>query len=180
LNATVFAVASRKIHRLSKVPQMSTRLVAGQGVDGDAHKGVTVKHRSRVSRDPTAPNLRQVHLIQSELFDELAAKGFNVRAGELGENVATFGIDVLGLSAGTQLRLGTEAVIEITGLRNPCVQLNCHSPGLMNALIYHDAGGALVRKCGVMAIVLTSGDVWPGDPVTILHAPETHIALTPV
>jgi MOSC domain-containing protein YiiM len=177
--ATVIAVAARKGHRLAKDAQLSIRLIEGEGVAGDAHCGVTVKHRSRVAKDPTVPNLRQVHLIHAVLFDELAAKGFAVALGALGENIAIRGVDLLGLSTGTQLRLGPDAVVEITGLRNPCVQLNGHTPGLMNALIDRAPDGALIRKCGVMGVVIVGGEVQPGDDI-VVSLPDLYRPLQPV
>jgi MOSC domain-containing protein YiiM len=136
-------------------------------VDGDAHAGETVKHRSRVARDPAAPNLRQVHLIHAELHDELAGAGFVVAAGEMGENVTTRGIDLLGLPTGARLHLGESAAVEVTGLRNPCSQLDRFQPGLMQAVLDRDADGALVRKAGVMGVVIAGGDVRPGDSVRV-------------
>jgi MOSC domain-containing protein YiiM len=129
--------------------------------------GETVKHRSRVRKDPTAPNLRQVHLIHAELFDELRPKGFVVQPGELGENVTTRGLDLLALPTGTKLQLGDSAVVEITGLRNPCVQIDRFQPGLMAATLDKDVAGHLIRKAGVMAIVLSGGDVRPGDAIRV-------------
>lgn len=170
--AIVVAVSRSGSHCFSKPNVGSIRLLAGLGVEGDAHLGETVKHRSRVARDPTQPNLRQVHLIHAELFDELRAAGFTVRPGEIGENVTTRGVDLLALSAGTRLRLGDEALIEITGLRNPCRQLDRFQPGLMKATLDRDADGDLVRKAGVMAIVLTGGEVRAGDPIRV-EAPAT-------
>jgi MOSC domain-containing protein YiiM len=156
------------------------RLIAGIGVEGDAHAGVTVKHRSRVARDPTQPNLRQLHLLHAELFDELAAKGFRLSPGDIGENVTTRGLDLLALPRGARLRLGETAVVEVTGLRNPCVQLDRFRPGLMAATLDRDADGALVRKAGVMAIVLEGGEVAPGDPVAVELPPAPHAPLDPV
>ncbi len=176
----VIAVAARSTHRLAKDPQLSIRLIAGEGVAGDAHCGVTVKHRSRVARDPTVPNRRQVHLIHQELLDELVARGFEVGPGEIGENILTRGIDLLGLATGTRFTFPSGASLKITGLRNPCVQLNSHSPGLMNALIDRGPSGNLVRKGGVMAIVLTAGEVFAGDEVQIDLPPEPHRPLMPV
>ena len=138
-------------------------MIAGLGVADDAHAGVTVQHRSRVARDPSQPNLRQVHLIHAELHDELRQRGFDVAAGQMGENITTRGIDLLGLPTGARLRLGDEAVIEITGLRNPCKQLEGIQHGLMAAVLDRDENGALIRKAGVMAIVLVGGMVRPGD-----------------
>src|SRR5688500_17492392 len=120
--AVVIAVARSDMHSFSKAPQARILLVAGLGVEGDAHQGSTVRHRSRVARAPTQPKLRQVHRIHAELRDELRAAGFTVNPGDLGENVTTRGIDLLGLPVGARLRLGTEAVVEVTGLRNPCAQ----------------------------------------------------------
>jgi MOSC domain-containing protein YiiM len=155
-------------------------LLAGLGVAGDAHRGVTVKHRSRVLRDPSQPNLRQVHLIHAELHDELRAAGFAVASGVMGENVTTRGLDLLALPTGTRLRLGGEAVIELTGLRNPCVQLDGLQPGLMKAVLGRDDDGNLVRKAGVMAIVLVGGAVRPGDAIAVtlpegLHTPQAPV-----
>ena len=167
MSAWIAAVAARRGHHFSKTPSLSVRLVAGLGIEGDAHSGVTVKHRSRVRADPTQPNLRQVHLIHSELFDELRAQEFDIAPGDLGENITTQGIDLLGLSAGTRLRLGDTATVEVTGLRNPCVQIERFRPGLLKATLGRNADGEIVRKTGVMSIVLTGGDVRPGDPISI-------------
>ena len=136
-------------------------------MQGDAHAGATVKHRSRVRRDPTQPNLRQVHLIHAELHDELAARGFDVGPGQMGENVTTQGVDLLSLPAGTRLRLGGEAVVEVTGLRNPCTQLDGIQPGLMEATLERTDDGELVRKAGVMAVVLAGGEVRTGDAIDV-------------
>ncbi|MGH3716990.1 MAG: MOSC domain-containing protein [Micromonosporaceae bacterium] len=170
----VIAVHASPRHTFSKVTQPSIRLLAGLGVAGDAHQGVTVKHRSRVRQDPTQPNLRQVHLIHAELHEELAGQGFTVAAGQMGENVTTAGLDLLGLPTGTRLRLGAEAVVEVTGLRNPCEQLNAIAAGLMKALIFRAGDGTVVRKAGVMGVVLTGGEVRPGDPIQVELPPEPH------
>ncbi len=177
---TVEAVSLSPTHTFSKPNQQRIRLLAGLGVEGDAHLGETVKHRSRVKRDPSQPNLRQVHLIHAELHDELRAGEFDVSAGQMGENVTTRGVDLLGLPTGTRLRLGETAVIEITGLRNPCYQLDDFQQGLMAATLDRDEHGSLIRKAGVMAIVLTGGEVRPGDPITLELPPEPHHALQPV
>jgi MOSC domain-containing protein YiiM len=163
----VTAVAASPGHTFSKPTQTSITLLAGLGVAGDAHSGETVKHRSRVRRDPTQPNLRQLHLIQAELHDELRAAGFEIEAGALGENVTTRGVDLLSLPAGTLLRLGAEAVVEVTGLRNPCVQLDAFQAGLTAAVLGRDARGELVRKAGVMSVVRAGGEVAPGDPIAV-------------
>jgi MOSC domain-containing protein YiiM len=163
----VTAVAASPGHTFSKPTLPSITLLAGLGVAGDAHNGATVKHRSRVRRDPTRPNLRQVHLIHEELHDELRAAGFDVAAGDLGENVTTRGVDLLALPVGTLLRLGAEAVVEVTGLRNPCVQLDAFQAGLTAAVLDRDAQGELVRKAGVMSVVRADGDVRPGDAIAV-------------
>lgn len=169
--AVIEAVAAHAAHTFSKPLREEIRLLAGLGVEGDAHCGETVKHRSRVRQDPTLPNLRQVHLIQAELFAELAGRGFSVRAGDLGENVLTRGIDLLGLSRGTRLRLGDTAVVEVTGLRNPCSQIEDFRPGLLAAVLDRAPDGGLIRKAGIMAVVRVGGSVRPGDAV-VAEAPD--------
>jgi MOSC domain-containing protein YiiM len=176
----VAAVGCSPTHTLTKPVTTSIRLVAGLGIEGDAHQGVTVKHRSRVAKDPSAPNLRQVHLMHAELFDELRAAGFSVAAGQMGENVTTSGIDLLALPTGSRLRLGRGAIVEVTGLRNPCRQLNTLQPGLMNATLARDAAGNLVRKAGIMAIVVAGGQVNEGDRIAIELPPPPHQPLAPV
>jgi MOSC domain-containing protein YiiM len=180
MNGTVIAVHSSPSHTFTKQRQDRIRLLAGLGVEGDAHLGETVQHRSRVARDPSQPNLRQVHLIHAELHDELQAGGFAVSAGQMGENVTTRGLDLLALPTGTRLHLGETAVIEITGLRNPCVQLDHFQTGLMAAVLSRDENGKLIRKAGVMAIVLVGGEVRPDDTITVELPPEPHVALEPV
>jgi MOSC domain-containing protein YiiM len=128
---------------------------------------VTVKHRSRVAQDPTQPNLRQVHLIHQELFAEVREAGFEVEPGQLGENVTTSGLDLLALPVGTLLRLGDEAVVEITGLRNPCGQIDGFRRGLLKQVVGRDAEGNIVRKAGIMGVVHTGGVVGPGDPIAV-------------
>ena len=176
----VTAVSLRKGHHFSKTNSLSIRLLEGLGVDGDAHMGETVKHRSRVAKDPTQPNLRQVHLIHEELFAELLPQGFAMDPGVMGENVTTRGLDLLGLPTGTRLRLGDEALIEITGLRNPCAQLDDIQQGLMKATLDRDDEGNLIRKAGVMAVVLTGGVVHPDDPIEVILPQEPHTPLVPV
>jgi len=178
--AIVAAVSQSATHSMSKQPALSIRLLAGLGVEGDTHAGVTVKHRSRVARDPTQPNLRQVHLIHAELHDELRAAGFTLAPGEMGENITTRGLDLLSLPTGTRLRLGPDAIIEVTGLRNPCNQLNGLRPGLMNAMLDRDADGNLIRKAGVMGIVLSGGDVRLGDGIAVELPQNGGQALKPV
>jgi MOSC domain-containing protein YiiM len=180
MGGVVTAVSRSATHTLVKPNEARIRLLAGLGVDGDAHLGETVRHRSRVRRDPTQPNLRQVHLIHAELHDELRARGFEIVAGQMGENITTRGIDLLGLPAGARLHLGEAAVVEITGLRNPCAQLEQIQVGLMAAVLDRDEQGQLVRKAGVMGVVLAGGDVRPGDPVHVELPPEPREPLAPV
>ncbi len=180
MDGSVTAVHCSSTHTFNKPKQESIQLLAGLGVEGDAHLGETVKHRSRVARDPSQPNLRQVHLIHSELHDELRAAGFVVSAGQMGENVTTRNIDLLGLPTGTRLHLGETAVVEVTGLRNPCVQLDRFQPGLMAAVLGRDEHGALIRKAGIMGIVLVGGVVRPGDAMNVELPPEPHHALEQV
>ncbi len=169
----VAAVCLAPGHGFSKQPAESIRLITGEGVEGDAHRGVTVKHRSRVKADPTQPNLRQVHFIHSELFDELDEKGFTVGIGDLGENITTEEIDLLALPTGAILAIG-ETRIEITGLRNPCLQIDAFQKGLMAAVLDKDAEGNLIRKSGVMGIVLAGGLIRPGDEIFVTLPPEPH------
>ena len=180
MTGRIVALAHDALHRISKQPAEQLRFVAGLGVEGDAHAGLTMQHRSRWVRQRTVPNLRQVHLIHAELFDELAANGFALSSAQMGENVTTRGIDLLGLSAGTRLRLGGEAVIEVTGLRNPCFKLDQIAPGLMQAVLEKGPGKTLIRKAGVMAIVIASGEVRVGDGIAIVHTPDGTIPLAPV
>jgi MOSC domain-containing protein YiiM len=179
-SSIVTAVSRDATHAFSKVNQETIRLLAGLGVEGDAHLGVMVQHLSRVARDPTQPNLRQVHLIHAELHDELRAAGFVVAAGEMGENVTTRGIDLLGLPTGTRLCLGETAVVEVTGLRNPCAQLDHFQSGLTAAMLGRDEHGNLIRKSGIMGIVLAGGEVRAGDPIRVELPPEPHRPLEPV
>jgi MOSC domain-containing protein YiiM len=165
--ARVLAVHRSGSHSFSKSAEQEVSLVPGLGVQGDAHSGATVQHRSRVARDPTQANLRQVHLLHAELFDELVEAGFAVFAGDLGENITTRGVDLLALATGTRLHLGSDAVVELTGLRNPCSQIDKFQAGLGAAVLDRDAGGRLVRKAGVMAVVLAAGEVRPGDAIRI-------------
>ena len=174
--ALVSNVFSSPTHTMSKAAQAQITLLAGLGVEGDAHLGVTVKHRSRVAADPTQPNLRQVHLIHSELHAELAGKGFSVAAGQMGENITTQGIDLLALGVGARLHIGDHAILEITGLRNPCLQLEGIGAGLMKAVLDKDESGNLIRKAGIMGVVIAGGEVRPNDQIRVSH-PATHRAL---
>jgi MOSC domain-containing protein YiiM len=167
VGGTVSAVSRSSEHHFTKANEESIRLLAGLGVEGDTHAGVTVQHRSRVAQDPTQPNLRQVHLLHAELFEELRAAGYEVSPGDLGENVTTRRLDLLGLPVGARLRLGAEAVVEITGLRNPCLQIERFRPGLLKQVVSRDAAGSTIRKAGIMGIVLSEGEVRPGDPITV-------------
>lgn len=164
----VLATSSSPRHGLGKSPREWVELVAGHGVRHDTHAGVTVQHRSRVRRNPSQPNLRQVHLLHAELLDELAAAGFPVGPGALGENVTTRGVDLLALPRGTRLQLGRQAVVEVTGLRNPCRQLDDLADGLRSATVGRDADGRLVRKAGIMSVVVTGGVVRGGDLVRLV------------
>ena len=167
MGGSVSAVSSNGTYSFTKPNRDSVTLVAGLGVEGDVHSGITVKHRSRMKRDPSQPNLRQVHLIHEELFEEVRAAGFEVAAGQLGENVTTRGIDLLGLPVGTRLRLGPEAVLEVTGLRNPCAQIEDFQKGLLKQVVGRDADGRPDFRAGIMSVVLSGGLVRPGDPITV-------------
>lgn len=177
---SVVAVSLSPTHSFSKSNQRVIRVEAGLGVHGDAHSGTTVKHRSRVAADPSAPNKRQVHLIHAELLDELALKGMPVSPGQMGENITTRGLDILSLPRGTELRIGDAARIQITGLRNPCAQLDQLHPGLMAATLDKAPDGSVIRKAGVMGIVIQSGDVRPGDGILVSLPPAPHEPLGPV
>jgi MOSC domain-containing protein YiiM len=177
---TVTAVSRSATHTFSKPTEPAIRLIEGVGVEGDAHAGRTVKHRSMVARDPDMPNRRQVHLVHAELHDELRRAGFHVGPGQMGENVTTAGIDLLGLPSGARLHLGAEAVIEVTGLRTPCRQLDDLEDGLMAACLDRADDGTLVRKSGVMAVVLQGGTVRPGDPIVVEAPPGDPRPLQPV
>lgn len=170
----VLSVSISCSHSFHKIRNDAIRLLAGLGVEGDAHCGAKVKHRSRVKADPTQPNLRQVHLIHAELFDELREAGYRVSPGEIGENITTRGIDLLSLPVGTRLHLGESAIVELTGLRNPCVQLDQFQPGLMKALLGKNEDGSLIRKSGVMGIVIEGGEVKPGDAIAVHQPSEPH------
>lgn len=178
--ATIIGLGRDGVHRFSKQPCDRLTLLAGLGVEGDAHAGQRVQHLSRVAKDPTQPNLRQVHLIHAELLDELAVKGFTVAPAQLGENIMTRGLNLLGLSRGTRLRLGREAVIEITGLRNPCKQIDGLAKGLMAATLDKAPDGRLIRKAGVMGVVVTGGVVCVGDGIVLESVPMAFEPLGPV
>ncbi len=180
MGGIVTAVSRSPRHTMIKPNEESIRLVASMGVEGDAHQGITVKHRSRVARDPTQPNLRQVHLVHAELHDELRQAGITVEPGQMGENVTTSGVDLLALATGTRLHLGVSAVVEVTGLRNPCAQLDKIQKGLMAATLGRDEHGNLVRKAGIMGVVLAEGEVRPGDRIEVEPPPPPHRPLAVV
>lgn len=178
--ATVLAVASDSGHNFSKPVKDTITLLEGLGVEGDAHMGKTVQHLSRIAKDPTLPNLRQVHLLHAELLNDLGEQGFDVSPGQIGENITTQGVPLLDLPTGTHLAIGETAIVEITGLRNPCRQLNGLHPGLMNAVLSKDAEGNLIRLSGVMGIVVAGGVIKAGDEITVAYPPEPHAPLLPV
>jgi MOSC domain-containing protein YiiM len=178
--AHVVAVSASPTHRFSKESREVVRLVEGLGVEGDSHAGTTVQHISRKRWRPQDPNLRQVHLLAGELLDELTRLGYDVPPGSMGENITTSGVDLLGLPVGTVLRLGAEAEVEITGLRNPCVQIDRYSPGLLAEVVGRDEAGEVVRRAGVMGVVRRSGEVRAGDPLHVVLPAEPHVPLAPV
>jgi MOSC domain-containing protein YiiM len=180
MSGFVTAVSRNGEYRFSKPIRDEIVLLAGLGVDGDVHAGVTVMHRSRVAADPTRPNLRQVHLMHAELHDEMRGLGFDVAAGMLGENVTTRGVDLLGLPRGTVLRIGPTAAVEVTGLRNPCAQIEAFRPGLLKHVVGRDESGAMVRRAGIMSVVLAGGPIRPGDPIVVELPPAPHEPLAPV
>jgi MOSC domain-containing protein YiiM len=177
---TIVAVSRKSRHGVDKPNQLVVRLVEGHGVEGDAHFGVKVKHRSRARANPDLPNLRQVHLLHAELHDELAGQGFGIKPGRMGENITTRGVDLLGQSRGTRLRLGADAVVELSGLRNPCTQLEALAPGLMAACLGRGPDGEPVRKAGVMAVVIRGGEVRPGDTIRVDPPEGPYEPLKPV
>ena len=177
MQSFIKAVSKSPTHSMSKKNEPFVVLLEGLGVEGDAHMGTTVKHRSRVAQDPTQPNLRQVHLIHAELHEELAQKGFIIEPGQMGENITTQGVDVLGLPRHTQLHLGEEAVVEVTGLRNPCDQLNGIQPGLLKAVLDRDEHDNLIRKAGIMGVVLRGGVVKPLDVIRVVLPEPPYLPL---
>jgi MOSC domain-containing protein YiiM len=177
MSGSVVSVGRDSAHRFSKKPVDEIVLVAGIGVEGDAHAGVTVQHRSRVALDPSQPNLRQVHLIHSELFDDLLNHGFDVKPGDLGENVTTVGLDLHGLPTDTVLRIGQDAVVRITGLRNPCLQIEAFRTGLLSEVVGRDDNGDVVRRGGIMGVVVAGGVIRPGDQIIADLPAEPHVPL---
>ncbi len=176
----VLSVSASATHCFSKPVADQIILLAGLGVAGDAHAGVKVQHRYRVRKNPSAPNLCQVHLLHAELFDELRTQGLTISPGEMGENITTRGIDLLGLCVGARLYLGAAAMVEVTGLREPCSQMNGLQPGLMKACLARDGKGALIRKAGIMGIVVSGGTVRAGDPIRLELPPGTPRKMGPV
>jgi MOSC domain-containing protein YiiM len=174
LAVRVVSVNRSPAHRFSKEPVPAVRLLEGLGLEGDAHAGATVQHTSRVARDPSLPNLRQVHLLHAELLDVLAERGHQVRAGDLGENITTVGIDLLGLPVGTQLELGDRAVVTVTGLRNPCVQIESFRSGLLAEVVRRAEDGSIVRLAGIMGVVSAGGIVRAGDPIAVRYPALPH------
>jgi|TARA_R110001606_G_scaffold365703_1_gene520632 MOSC domain-containing protein YiiM len=175
--ARVVAVAKDGVHRFSKEIVSEIRIIEGMGVEGDAHLGKTVKHRSRVAVDPTQPNLRQVHLIHSELFSEVSEKGFIVRAADLGENITTFGVDLLALPRGTVLKIGQTVELEVTGLRNPCKQIDNFQTGLLSAVLIKGENGELIRKSGIMTVVKAGGSIKAGDAIQSIFPEKPYLPL---
>ncbi|HEY5330557.1 MAG TPA: MOSC domain-containing protein [Acidobacteriaceae bacterium] len=181
MSPVVEAVSRSTAHGFSKTPQTSVHLIPGEGVEGDAHRGVTAQHLYVMRRDPTRPNFCQVHLFAAEMLDELAAKGFNIAPGDLGENILTRNLDLLSLPLGTRLHLGAEAIVEVTGLRTPCSKIDDFRPGLQQHLWgERDASDKRVRRAGIMSIVITEGDIRPGDAIQIELPPHPHHPLGPV
>jgi MOSC domain-containing protein YiiM len=180
MTATIRSVSRDNGHRFSKHPHSEIRLIEGLGVEGDAHAGVTVQHLSRIAKNPVQPNLRQVHLIHAELHDELNAAGFGINPGDMGENVLTRGIDLLSLPQRTLLHLAADAIVEVTGLRNPCAQLDRFRPGLLKACLGRTPDGELIRKAGIMAVVLRGGLARPGDAIRAELPQGPHLPLQPV
>lgn len=177
IRSRVLAVACDGAHRFSKQLMPEVKLIVGRGVQGDAHNGSTVKHRSRVAVDPSQPNLRQVHLIHAELFDELKQKGFSVGPADLGENITTTGINLLALPRHTLLRVGEDVTLEVTGLRNPCSQIERFQSGLLAAVLDHGPNNEVIRKAGIMTIVKEGGSVRPGDLITLKMPPPPYLPL---
>jgi MOSC domain-containing protein YiiM len=180
VSARILSVSLSPIHTFSKVVAPEITLLAGLGVEGDAHAGATVRHRYRVRKDPTEPNLCQVHLLHAELFAELAEQGIALSAGEMGENITTSGIDLLALGRGTRLHLGDSAVVEVTGLRDPCNQMNGLRAGLMKACIARGPDGKTIRKGGIMSVVIAAGVVRPGDAIRVEVPAGPKLPLHPV
>ncbi len=177
MGARVLSVSLNQEHNFSKKREGRIMLVKGLGVEGDAHFGATVQHRSRVARNPEQPNFRQVHLLQSEILEELKTKGYTINPGEMGENITTRGIDLLSLPTNAELRIGKEAVVQVKGLRNPCSQIDDFKNGLMRQFVRKDDSGNPVYLAGVMGVVLTGGEVKPGDSIVVSMPGKPHLKL---
>lgn len=174
---TVVSLSRSAKHRFSKKLEKRLRIVEGHGVEGDAHAGSTVKHRSRVAKDPNQPNLRQVHLIASELLEELSRKGFEIEAGDLGENILTVGIDLIALPKGTRLHIGVSVVLRITGLRNPCPQIEAFQEGLLSQMVEKTKDGSLILKTGIMSVVESGGEIIVGEAIQVELPAMPYVAL---
>jgi MOSC domain-containing protein YiiM len=174
MTPSVVAVAASSRHTFTKPEQLFVKLLAGLGIEGDAHAGATVMHRYARPKNPSQPNLRQVHLIHEELIDELKLKGFGVYPGAMGENITTRGIALLDLPTGTRLKIGRDAVVEVTGLRSPCKLMEKFQKGLMYAVLDKGSNGEVIRKSGIMGIVLRDGVVQAGDAIKVQLPPEPH------
>ena len=173
----VIALHRSAVHNFSKQPETSLNLLQGLGIEGDAHMGATVKHRSRVAANPNQPNLRQVHLLHAEMIDEIRGKGFDIKSGDVGENITTHGIDLINLPRHTRLHIGSSVILSVTGLRNPCAQLDNFQSGLTQAFLGKTADGKLIRKAGIMAIVLESGAIHQGDEIRLELPSPPHLML---
>lgn len=174
MNATVISVSRSSGHSFRKACEESINLIEGFGVEGDVHAGKKIKHTFLAKEDPDRKNIRQIHLIAAELFTELKGKGFNVDPGQLGENITTEGIDLLSLPTGTLLHIGNGAVIELTALRQPCIQIDEFQQGLLKEVVYKDSGGNIIRKVGVMGVILVSGAVSPNDEIIVETPDKPH------
>ena len=176
--ASVVAVSKDEYHRFSKVPCTQITLIKGVGVRGDTHSGVTVQHLFAVEQDPRQPNLRQVHLLQQEFLDQARDQGYELTPGDLGENILTDDLDLVGLWQDTLLHIGSQAVVRVSGLRNPCAQIDSFRPGLLQVAVRRDLKGDVVRKAGIMGVVTTGGVVHPGDEIEVEWPAQPHRRLT--
>jgi len=173
LTGVVLAVHRSDEHTFAKPTVDSVTLLPGLGVEGDAHLGAQVKHRSRVAADPNQPNLRQVHLVMSELLDDVRAAGHEIEPGRLGENVTTTGIDLIGLPVGSMLRIGDTALVALTGLRNPCKQIRDVGDGVLKMMFVdgerYGRPGEQIGRTGVMGVVVAGGTVSAGDEIAVRY-----------
>jgi len=171
LDGRVVGLARDGRNGFSKSAMDTICLIQGQGVEGDAHSGPFVRHRYLARRQPRLPNLRQVHLIPSELFEALRNAGYDLHPGDLGDNIATAGLDLETLPMGALLDLGSEACIELTGLRTPCVLIDRFRTGLKRQMVCSEPVAPRFR-CGVMSIVRTGGRLAVGDPIRVRLPPK--------